>query len=74
MAIFDKIQYYSMFKCSHTVRVFFKENKQISADLHNVLTAKLRLKQVLVLCTCIASLKLIENHILRLSQQASAPP
>ena len=30
--------------------------------------------RVWVLCTCIASLKLIENRILRLSQQPSAPP
>ena len=39
MAIFDKIQYYSVSKCSRTVR----ENKQISADLHDVLSPKLKL-------------------------------
>ena len=43
MAIFDKIQYYSVSKCSRTVWVF-QENKQISADLHiNVLAPKLNL-------------------------------
>ena len=42
MAIFDKIQYYSVSKCSRTVRVF-EENKKISADLHNVLAPKLNL-------------------------------
>ena len=42
MFIFDKVQYYSVSKCSRTVRVFLK-NKQISADPHNVLAPKLKL-------------------------------